>query len=147
MTHKCGIARIHGPTTCDPRLLRPLQQHRRSTQSTLQHIMSVTKLGTSLYCARQSQAVQTARTQHPNTICWFIIIYFLLFVYVLIYSSRSQWPRGLRRRSAAACLLRLWVRIPPGAWMSVCCGCCVLSLRRADHSSGGVLPTVVRRCV
>jgi len=31
--------------------------------------------------------------------------------------------------------------------MSVCCGCCVLSLRRADHSSGGVLPTVVRRCV
>ena len=27
---------------------------------------------------------------------------------------RSQWPRGLRRRSAAARLLRLWVRIPPG---------------------------------
>ena len=32
---------------------------------------------------------------------------------------RSQWPPGLRRRSAAARLLRLWVRIPPGAWMSV----------------------------
>ena len=30
---------------------------------------------------------------------------------------RSQWPRGLRRRSTAARLLRLWVRIPPGAWM------------------------------
>jgi hypothetical protein len=31
-----------------------------------------------------------------------------------------------------------------------CCECCVLSdmsLRRADHSSRGVLPTVVRRCV
>ena len=27
---------------------------------------------------------------------------------------RSQWPRVLRRRSAAARLLRLWVRIPPG---------------------------------
>jgi len=27
---------------------------------------------------------------------------------------RSQRPRGLRRRSAAAHLLRLWVRIPPG---------------------------------
>jgi len=27
---------------------------------------------------------------------------------------RSQWPRGLRRRSAAARLLGLWVRIPPG---------------------------------
>ena len=32
---------------------------------------------------------------------------------------RSQWPCGLRRRSATASLLRLWVRIPPGAWMSV----------------------------
>ena len=30
---------------------------------------------------------------------------------------RSQWPRGLRRRSAAARLLRSWVRTPPGAWM------------------------------
>ena len=28
--------------------------------------------------------------------------------------GRSQWPRGLRRRSAVARLLRLWVRIPPG---------------------------------
>jgi hypothetical protein len=42
---------------------------------------------------------------------------------------RSQWPRGLRRRSAAARLLRFWVRIPPGAWKSVCCECCVLSGR------------------
>ena len=43
--------------------------------------------------------------------------------------SRSQWPCGLRRRSAAARLLRLWVRIPPGAWMSLCCDCFVLSGR------------------
>jgi len=28
--------------------------------------------------------------------------------------SRSQWPRGLRRRSEAARLLRSWVRIPSG---------------------------------
>jgi len=42
---------------------------------------------------------------------------------------RSQWPRGLRRGSAAARLLRLWVPIPPGAWRSVCCECCVLSGR------------------
>jgi len=33
------------------------------------------------------------------------------------------------RRSTAARLLRLWVRIPPGAWMFVCCECCVLSGR------------------
>ena len=60
---------------------------------------------------------------------------------------RSQWPRCLRRRSSAACPLRLWVRFPPGAWMIVCFECCVLSLRRIDRSSRGVLPTVVRRCV
>ena len=29
-------------------------------------------------------------------------------------SCRSQWPRGLKRRSAAARLLGLLVRIPPG---------------------------------
>ena len=42
---------------------------------------------------------------------------------------RSQCPRGLRCRSAAARLLTLWVRIPPGAWMFVCGECCVLSGR------------------
>ena len=44
-------------------------------------------------------------------------------------TSRSQWPRGLRRRSTAVRLLKSWVRIPPVAWMSVCCECCVLSGR------------------
>jgi hypothetical protein len=33
--------------------------------------------------------------------------------------SLSQWPRGLRGRSAAARLLRSWIRIPPGG-MDVC---------------------------
>ena len=42
---------------------------------------------------------------------------------------RSQWPRGVRGGSAAARLLGLWVRIPPRAWMTVCCECCVLSGR------------------
>ena len=46
-----------------------------------------------------------------------------------ILLCRPQWPRGLRRRSAAARLLRSWVRIPPGAWIFVCCECCVLSGR------------------
>ena len=44
--------------------------------------------------------------------------------YIKLY--RSHWPRSLRRRSAAARLLRLWVRIPPEAWMFVCCECCVM---------------------
>jgi hypothetical protein len=42
---------------------------------------------------------------------------------------RSRWPRGLRRWSAAARLLKLRVRIAPEAWMSVYCECCVLSGR------------------
>jgi len=45
------------------------------------------------------------------------------------YHRRSQWPRGLRHRTAAARLLRLWVRIQRRAWMFVCCECCVLSGR------------------
>ena len=43
--------------------------------------------------------------------------------------SRSQWPRGLRHIFSAACLLRLWVRIPPRAWVPVCCEFCVLKGR------------------
>ena len=55
-------------------------------------------------------------------------IYFIyrLFKKVLVIECWSQWPRGLRRRSAAARLLRSWVRIPRGAWMFVCCECCLL---------------------
>jgi hypothetical protein len=50
------------------------------------------------------------------------------------YVQVNKWllnvpDAGLRRRSAAARLLRLRVRIPPVAWMSVCCECCVLSGR------------------
>ena len=41
----------------------------------------------------------------------------------------SRWPLFLRRGSAAARLLGLWVRIPPGASMPVSCECCVLSGR------------------
>ena len=50
-----------------------------------------------------------------------------IYIYIYIYICRSQWPRGLRRRSVAARLLRSCIRIPPGAWMFVCCECCVLS--------------------
>ena len=46
-------------------------------------------------------------------------------IFTKIKNCRSRWPSGLRRRFAAARLLRLRVRIPPGAWMSfesvVCC--------------------------
>jgi len=39
----------------------------------------------------------------------------------------SKWPIGLRRMSAAARLLRLWVRTPAGARMFVYSECFVLS--------------------
>ena len=59
---------------------------------------------------------------------------------------RSRWPRGLRRMSAAARLLRLRVRILPGAWKFVSCECCALCrwrpLRWAHPSSREVLQCV-----
>jgi hypothetical protein len=56
----------------------------------------------------------------------------LLLTQILVSNRpirRSQWPCGLRRGSAVAGLLGLWVRIPPGAWMFFSCECCVLSGR------------------
>jgi hypothetical protein len=44
-------------------------------------------------------------------------------------SRRSPWPHGLRHGSAVSRLLGLRFRIPPGAWASVSCECCVLSGR------------------
>ena len=62
----------------------------------------------------------------------------------LYYLCRSQWPCGLRRGSAASRLLKnAGSNHARGVWMSVSCESCVLSLRRADHSSRGVLPSVV----
>ena len=52
-----------------------------------------------------------------------------LFLATIYYLRRSKRRRALRRRSAFARLLRFWVLLPPGAWMSVCCECCVLSGR------------------
>jgi len=65
----------------------------------------------------------------------FIFLFFIIYINIFFSLSsddtgrRSQWPRDLRRRSAAARLLRSWVRIAPRAWMFACCECCVLSGR------------------
>jgi len=48
--------------------------------------------------------------------------------------SRSRGPRVLRLRSAAARLLRLLVRIPPGAWMSVSAMCCQVEVCATNWS-------------
>ena len=44
----------------------------------------------------------------------------LSFLVIRVSVSRSQWLRGLKRRSAAARLLILWVRIPLGG-RDACC--------------------------
>ena len=53
----------------------------------------------------------------------------IIFTHINQILCLSQLARGLRRRSAAARLLRLWVRTPPGAWMFVCFESCVLPVR------------------
>jgi hypothetical protein len=47
--------------------------------------------------------------------------------YLSFSNCRSQRPRGLWRGSAAARLLELWVRIPPGHGCLSLLKCCVLS--------------------
>jgi len=50
-----------------------------------------------------------------HAISWALILNFVFYIWGV--------------RSAAARLPRSWVRIPPGAWIFVCCECCVLSGR------------------
>jgi len=61
--------------------------------------------------------MKTCKREHVS--CFFFSCIFYIFSDSTV-ARRSQWPRGLRRRSAASRLLRSWVRIPPGAWMFVC---------------------------
>ena len=78
-------------------------------------------------------------THFPNSYIKIIINIYALFFQVAIhfrFKTNSILPIAglsgravLRRRSAAARLLGLWVRIQPGAWMSVSCECCMLSGR------------------
>jgi len=83
-----------------------------------------------LQCAKDSSVVAMDKTVvglnvatrscnvHPDK-CWIAVLCWFWL----------QCSHSLRRGSAAARPLRLWVRIPPGAWKFVCCECCVLSGR------------------
>jgi hypothetical protein len=91
--------------------------------------------------------------KHCNSCKSFLVVYFAFIIIRILHMQhniglhehkiyrffttflqrRSQWPRGLRRRSAAARLLGLWVRIPRGVWKFVCCKYCVLSDRGLCH--------------
>jgi len=63
------------------------------------------------------------RSQHNN--------YFTVIVWSW---GQTQWPRGLPRRSAAARLLRLWVLIPPGAWITCCVVYCQVEVSVTSSS-------------
>ena len=75
---------------------------------------------------------------------WMTELHFC-YLYCLLHwdiSDKDQWPRGLRRRSAAARLLRSWVRIPPGACMFVVSAvCCQVEVSATSWSLAQRSPT------
>ena len=53
-----------------------------------------------------------------------------IFVFLNVLRSNGLYSAvPVAAHSKVARLLRSWVRIPPWAWMIVCCECCVLSGR------------------
>jgi hypothetical protein len=68
-------------------------------------------------CGIHLDALQSLTGTVEVPIAWSVII---------LSNCRSQWPRGLWHGSAAARMLELWVRIPPGhgCWSLV--KCCLL---------------------
>jgi len=65
------------------------------------------------YYSHQSltRLIQTTRSYLLGflVLLYFALLYFILFFKILM--CRSQWPRGLRRRTTVARVLGLWVRI------------------------------------
>jgi hypothetical protein len=70
-------------------------------------------------CSRPCTVIQCSRMNTKLVVTNYITIN-------IDIGSLMFFP-ALRRGSAATCFLGLRVRIPPRAWMSVCCVCCVLS--------------------
>jgi hypothetical protein len=60
---------------------------------------------------------------------WNSLTKILFLIPTLILHLLALMSTEIRCGSATARMLRLWVRIPPGPWMSVCFDCCVLSGR------------------
>jgi hypothetical protein len=122
---ECSRCGIHATTTFGKlphiysyykhSLHRSLKKHitlkRKENCSKLQEkILGLRKLPTVSHCLCVEETLANFR---------------LFILFCIPHPWRSQWPPGLRRRSAAARLLRLWVPIPPGAWTFLCCESCV----------------------
>jgi hypothetical protein len=68
---------------------------------------------------------------------WYLLITFHI-KFCMHFSSRSQWPSGLKPGSTADRLLELWVRILTRAWLSVACDCFVCVLSGTGFSEGPI---------
>jgi len=80
-------------------------------------------------CGQSGRLIVTVEIFLSKRVSRIVLLYWKHPKPRICFPCWSQWLRGPKRRSAAARLLRSWVRIPPGAWMIVCCECCVLSGR------------------
>jgi hypothetical protein len=79
-------------------------------------LQSPIRLKKTYFVSNQNCASPTARLWPRRPVRPEIMLIFTTAKRLL---CRSRWPLGLRRRSAAAWLLRLWVRIPLRAWIFV----------------------------
>ena len=75
----------------------------------------------------------------------------ILQAWIIFWNERcewwSQWPRGLKRSSPAETVVSNRTGTMDVCLLWVFCIVRQKSLRRANHSSRAVLPTVVRRCM
>jgi hypothetical protein len=85
--------------------------HHQSVSTRLQGTASLNTAILRLIAMRTRNLTKSELTQSSQA-------HFSLSINIL---CRSQWPRGLRHRSAAAWLLGSRVRIPLRAWMFVSC--------------------------
>jgi len=85
--------------------------HKISTQCMILLLILKTKVGFAICTQKDKMACIFGDKIHSKPCDKLVLAPF--------FDSRSQWPRGLRRRSMAARPLRLWVRIPWGG-MDVC---------------------------
>jgi hypothetical protein len=110
----------------------------------IQHLVFIIRLDDCLLSWLDSNPTTTTDKQEytKNKLC---IIFFTrllrlcctkLFMLIWIDSCRSQWLRGLRRRSAAARLLRSWVGIPlrHGCLSVVSVVCCQVEVSATSWS-------------
>jgi hypothetical protein len=87
-------------------------------------ILTILKFYSTYVLRFYTQLGHNRRPGHHQSKDFYTVVYKFFIVWTSL--SRSKWPRGLRRRSTAARLLKTWFRIPPGhGYLSVvsvvCC--------------------------